>query len=65
MSIFANEEEPKRKAVPVLGEELERFSIEELDQRIGLFENEIRRLQEAKLKKQNIRSAAENFFKIG
>ncbi len=63
MAIFGDDSEPRPKIVHQLGEDLDRFSVAELDQRVILLEAEILRLKAEKLKKQSLRSAADDFFK--
>lgn len=53
---------PKKREV-VLGEDLYEFSVSDIDERVGELELEIVRLKEERAKKQDNRSAAENFFK--
>ena len=53
---------PKKREV-VLGEDLYEFSVSDIDERVGELELEIVRLKEERVKKQDNRSAAENFFK--
>ena len=53
---------PKKREV-VLGEDLYEFSVSDIDERVEELELEIVRLKEERAKKQDNRSAAENFFK--
>ncbi|MBY0610716.1 MAG: DUF1192 domain-containing protein [Beijerinckiaceae bacterium] len=53
----------RRMAGVVLGQDLDRFSIAELDQRIVLLRHEIARTEAAKEKKRSLKSAADDFFK--
>lgn len=62
MALF-DEEPPKRKAELVIGEELGRLSIDELQERIGVLEAEIGRVEEALRHKRASQGAAEAFFK--
>ncbi len=47
----------------VLGQSLDRLSIDEIDERIGLLRVEIERLETARLAKMASQAAAANFFK--
>ncbi len=53
---------PKKREV-ILGEDLYEFSVSDIDERVGELELEIARLKEERTRKQDNRSAAENFFK--
>lgn len=54
---------PKKKMAHEIGEPLESISVEELDERIALLQQEIARLEAALKSKQASKSAAESFFK--
>lgn len=53
------------KAQHVLGEALDAFSVEELDERIAVLRAEIDRLEAAMVQKRASRDAAATFFKTG
>lgn len=56
---------PRRPApVPLGQEDLSRFSIEDLDERIAMLEAEIKRCEAAKAAKQATKASANSFFKI-
>ena len=54
---------PTAAPTHVLGEPLDAMSIAELDHRIGLLRDEIRRLEEKRTEKDASRTAADAFFK--
>jgi uncharacterized small protein (DUF1192 family) len=57
------DDEPKKPANMVIGENLDAVSVAELEQRIQALESEIGRLKAEIAKKQASRSAADAFFK--
>ena len=61
MSLF--DEEPRRKIVHDIGQDLSLLSVEELTERIALMNSEIERLQQAVTKKRASKDAADSFFK--
>jgi uncharacterized small protein (DUF1192 family) len=62
MALF-DEELPKRKTELVIGEDLSRLSIEELQERIATLKGEIARVEEALDHKRASQGAAEAVFK--
>ena len=54
----------KTPRMPIGQEDLSRFSIEDLEERIVLLQAEIKRCEEAKGAKQATRASADRFFKI-
>ncbi len=62
---MANNEDDgaKRKADIVIGEDLDKLSVDELEERIGILEVEIARLRVAIDTKQDVKSAADTFFR--
>ena len=58
-----DDDRPKKKIAHEIGQELALLSVEELGERIGLLNDEIARLEQAKAKKQASRSVADQFFK--
>lgn len=52
------------KPGPAAGEDLSALSVEELQERVGLFETEIARLKAAIEAKQSSKVAADSFFKL-
>jgi uncharacterized small protein (DUF1192 family) len=62
MALF-DEEPPKRKTELVIGEDLGRLSIDELQERIATLKAEIARVEEARVHKRASQGAAEAFFK--
>ncbi len=55
---------PKKKPVPLAQEDLSRFSIEDLDERIQMLRAEIERCEALKTAKQATRANADRLFKI-
>ncbi len=62
MSAF-DEEEIKKPAVHEIGSDLSLLSVDELELRITLLQDEIRRLETERHSKQNSKSAAESLFR--
>jgi len=62
MSAF-DEEEIKKPAIHEIGSDLSLLSVDELDQRIALLHDEIRRLETERDSKQSSKSAAESLFR--
>jgi uncharacterized small protein (DUF1192 family) len=48
-----------------IGQDLSMLSIDELDERVEMLEQEIARLKEARARKENTRAAASALFKLG
>jgi uncharacterized small protein (DUF1192 family) len=48
-----------------IGQDLSMLSIDELDERVEMLEQEIVRVKEARARKENSRAAASAFFKLG
>jgi uncharacterized small protein (DUF1192 family) len=63
MAAIEEDDRPKKKIAHEIGQELALLSVEELDDRIALLNDEIARLQAALAKKRASRSAADQFFK--
>jgi uncharacterized small protein (DUF1192 family) len=65
MAVFDDEPgaPPARKAEHVVGEDLSRLSVEELNARVALLKEEIARLEAAAKAKSAQRDAADMFFK--
>jgi uncharacterized small protein (DUF1192 family) len=63
MAASDEDDRPKRKPVHEIGQDLSLLSIEELNDRIALLQEEVDRLQATREKKQASRSAADQFFK--
>lgn len=61
MALF--EEEPKKKLVHEIGQDLSALSVGELAERIGLLREEIARLEAEKAAKGATRNAADALFK--
>ncbi|MGQ7794149.1 DUF1192 domain-containing protein [Faunimonas sp. B44] len=61
MGIF-DDESPVRRSGPLVGEDLSLLSIEELEDRIGIFRREIERLQQTVAAKRKSRDAAHSVF---
>jgi uncharacterized small protein (DUF1192 family) len=62
MGLF-DDDAPKKKVEHMIGCDLSMISVDEIDQRITLLQNEIIRLQTERQSKQAGRKAAENLFK--
>jgi uncharacterized small protein (DUF1192 family) len=58
-----DDDKPKKKVVHEIGQDLSLLSVAELQERIGLMQAEIARLEADIAKKQSTRSAADMFFK--
>ncbi len=63
MAAIEEDDRPKKKIAHEIGQDLALLSVEELDDRIALLNDEIARLQTALASKQASRSAADQFFK--
>jgi uncharacterized small protein (DUF1192 family) len=62
---FADELPRRKPDRHEVGQDLSKLSIEEIDERVELLEREIRRLKEARARKEDTRAAASAFFKLG
>jgi uncharacterized small protein (DUF1192 family) len=62
---FADEKPLPRPRGHELGQELSMLSLDELEERIEMLEDEIERLREARARKEASRDAASAFFKLG
>ncbi len=60
---FLDDDRPRKKPTPQLGEILAELSIEELKERIALYHGEIERLERDIEAKEKHRSAADSFFR--
>jgi len=63
MAAIEEDDRSKKKLVHEIGQDLALLSVEELDDRISLLNDEVARLQAAVAKKRASRSAADLFFK--
>jgi uncharacterized small protein (DUF1192 family) len=63
MAAIEEDDRPKRKLVHEIGQDLALLSVEELNDRILLLNDEVVRLQDALAKKRASRSVADQFFK--
>jgi uncharacterized small protein (DUF1192 family) len=63
MATIEDDDRPKKKIAHEIGQDLSLLSVRELDERIGLLQEEIARLEADKIKKHATRSAADQFFK--
>jgi len=63
MPAFDDEDAPKKKLVHEIGQDLTLLSATELADRIAILRAEIARLETDMAKKQQVRSAADLFFK--
>ena len=63
MAAIDEDDRPKKKIAHEIGQDLALLSVEELNDRIMLLNDEVARLQGALAKKRASRSAADQFFK--
>jgi len=63
MAAIEEDDRPKKKIAHEIGQDLALLSVEELNERIALLNDEIARLQTALASKRASRSAADQFFK--
>jgi uncharacterized small protein (DUF1192 family) len=63
MAAIDEDDRPKKKVAHEIGQDLALLSVEELNDRISLLNDEVARLQAAREKKRASRSAADQFFK--
>lgn len=63
MAAVDEDDRPKKKLVHEIGQDLALLSVEEINDRILLLNDEVARLQDALAKKRASRSAADQFFK--
>jgi len=63
MAAIEEDDRSKKKLVHEIGQDLALLSVEELNDRISLLNDEVARLQAAVAKKRASRSAADLFFK--
>jgi uncharacterized small protein (DUF1192 family) len=63
MAAIEEDDRPKKKIAHEIGQDLALLSVEELDDRISLLNDEIARLQTALANKRASRSVADQFFK--
>jgi uncharacterized small protein (DUF1192 family) len=63
MAAIEEDDRPKKKISHEIGQDLALLSVEELNDRISLLNDEIARLQTALASKRASRSAADQFFK--
>lgn len=63
MSIFPEDDRPKKKTVHEIGQDLTPLSLAEIDLRVAALKEEIERLLQARAKKDASRSAADAFFR--
>ena len=63
MAAFDDEDRPKKKIAHEIGQELSLLSVEELQARVQLMQDEIKRLEADMAQKRAKRAAADQFFK--
>ena len=63
MAAIDEDDRPKKKVAHEIGQDLALLSVEELNDRISLLNEEVARLRAALEKKRASRSAADQFFK--
>ena len=63
MAAFDDEDRPKKKVVHEIGQDLSLLSVEELQARITVMQDEIKRLEADMVNKRDKRAAADQFFK--
>jgi uncharacterized small protein (DUF1192 family) len=62
--MMEEEDAKKLKSGPAAGEDLSNLSVEELEERVEVFEAEIARLKQVIASKQSSKTAADSFFKL-
>jgi uncharacterized small protein (DUF1192 family) len=60
---FDDEDRPKKKVAHEIGQDLSLLSVEELQLRVQLMQDEIKRLEADMARKHDKRAAADQFFK--
>ncbi|RDV03348.1 DUF1192 domain-containing protein [Undibacter mobilis] len=63
MAAFDDDDRPKKKIAHEVGQDLSLLSVDEITARIGLLQDEIKRLEADKAQKHAKRAAADQFFK--
>jgi uncharacterized small protein (DUF1192 family) len=63
MAAFDDDDRPKKKIAHEIGQDLSLLSVDEITARIGLLQEEIKRLETDKAQKHAKRAAADQFFK--
>ena len=63
MAVFDDDDRPKKKVVHEIGQDLSLLSVEELQARVQVLQDEIKRLEEDAARKRDKRAAADQFFK--
>jgi uncharacterized small protein (DUF1192 family) len=63
MPAFDEDDRPKKKIAHEIGQDLTLLSVEELQERVQLLQDEIKRLEADMSRKRTSRSAADQFFK--
>jgi len=63
MAAFDDDDRPKKKIAHEIGQDLSLLSVDEITARIGLLQEEIKRLEVDKAQKHAKRAAADQFFK--
>ncbi len=63
MAVFDEDDRPKKKIAHEIGQDLSLLSVDEIAARIGLLQEEIKRLEADRAQKHAKRAAADQFFK--
>ena len=63
MAVFDDDDRPKKKIAHEIGQDLSLLSVEELQARVQLMQDEIKRLEGDMAQKRAKRAAADQFFK--
>ncbi len=63
MTLFGDDDKPRKHAVHEIGQDLSQLSIDEIGRRIEVLSAEIERLSETRTAKQASKNAADAFFK--
>ncbi len=63
MAAFDDDDRPKKKVSHEIGQDLSLLSVDELTARVGLLQDEIKRLEADMARKHDKRAAADQFFK--
>jgi uncharacterized small protein (DUF1192 family) len=63
MAVFDDDDRPKKKVAHEIGQDLSLLSVEELQARVLLMQDEIKRLEADMSRKRDKKAAADQFFK--
>jgi uncharacterized small protein (DUF1192 family) len=63
MSLFSDDDKPRKILVHEIGQDISALSVAELEARLQVLKDEMMRLEEMRTRKTASRAAAESFFK--